>query len=136
MTGGSCFLGLWVALVPAGPAPPTPAPAPGARLILKNGTAYFLREPPSISGKRVVFTTTDGRLFSMDEREIASITAAPRSAPAPRRYDPHDSHSLGAIAKQQRDTRGKLAEVAPRSAPRRVRASARGHHPKPSPTPN
>lgn len=113
----------------AGPAAaPTQVPAPGSRLTLRNGTTYLLKEPPQISGTRVIFTTMDGRSFSMDESEIDTIGAAPRPTAAPRRYDQEDSHALGAIARQQRETRGKRAEVAPR-------APVRKKTPRPSRTP-
>lgn len=119
---------LWLAA-----APPSSAADSGAasRLVLRNGTVFMLKEPPRISGTRVVFTTLDGKMFSLDESEVASIGAAPPPTPAVRRYDQQDSKALGAIARQQRDARGKRAEVAPRAAAR-PRAPARTRTPKPS----
>ena len=111
---------IWLARVPDPPSQPM-------RLTLKNGTVYVLKEPPRVSGTRVVFTTRDGRLFSMDQSEIEGIRAAPRPNPTPRRYDSGDSHALGAIARQQRDRKGKAAEVAPRSS------AVRRPTPKPRP---
>jgi hypothetical protein len=102
------------------------AAEPASRLVLKNGTVYLLKEPPRISGTRVVFTTIDGTLFSLDESEIASIGSAPAPTPAQKRYDQEDSRNLGAIARQQRDAKGQRAEVAPRPA--------RKATPKPKPT--
>jgi hypothetical protein len=119
-------------------------PDPGSRLVLKNGTVYLLKEPPRISGTRVVFTTVDGKLFSLDESEVASIGSAPAPTPVPRRYDQEDSRALGAIARQQRDAKGKRAEVAPRAARRTTtpKSDAKSSKPKvrskrsrPKPTP-
>jgi hypothetical protein len=105
------------------------------RLTLRNGTVYLLREPPRISGKRVIFTTQDGRVFTMDQSEIETVGAAPRPTPTPRRFDSGDSHALGAIARQQRERRGKKAEVAPRQAVRRP-TPIPPRHPRPRPSPS
>ena len=109
----------------AGPASPpaTVTPAP-MRLTLKNGTVYILREPPRISGRLVIFTTMDGRAFSMDQNEIEAVGVVPRVSPTPRRYNVEDSHALGAITRQEREHQGKKAEVAPRQAVK---------HPTPTP---
>lgn len=96
---------------------PPPDTAPGTRLTLRNGTVYILKEPPRITGTRVVFTTADGQLLSLDESEIQSIGSTPAPTPSPKRYDQEDSRALGAIARQQRDAKGRRAEVAPRAAP-------------------
>lgn len=112
------------------------APEPGSRLVLKNGTVYLLKEPPRISGTRVVFTTVDGKMFSLDESEVSSIGSAPAATPVPRRYDQQDSRALGAIARQQRDARGKRAEVAPRgasSAPKKAKPKAQTKKPASKP---
>jgi|SRR6476619_236628 hypothetical protein len=84
------------------------------RLTLKNGTVYLLKEPPRISGRLVIFTTMDGRAFSMDQNEIETVGAVPRVSPTPRRYNVEDSHALGAITRQEREHQGKKAEVAPK----------------------
>lgn len=97
--------------------PPPPDAGPGTRLTLRNGTVYILKEPPRITGTRVVFTTADGRLLSLDESEIQSIGSTPAPTPSPKRYDQEDSRALGAIARQQRDATGRRAEVAPTVAP-------------------
>ena len=102
-----------------------PPEAPGTKLTLRNGTVYILKEPPRITGTRVVFTTTDGRLLSLDESEIQSIGSVPAPTPPPRRYDQEDSRALGAIARQQRDAKGRRAEVAPREASRKRAAAAK-----------
>lgn len=119
---------VWLAAAPAVWAADSGA---ASRLVLRNGTVYLLKEPPRISGTRVVFTTLEGKMFSLDESEVASIGAAPAPTPFVRRYDQEDSRALGAIARQQRDARGKRAEVAPRAASRQ-RTPARAKTPKPS----
>ncbi len=119
---------LVVAWLAAGPVT-TSQPGGPSRLVLRDGTVYFLKEAPRMSGTRVIFTTTEGKTFSMDEKEIDSIGSTPRAPAAPRRYDQGDSRELGAIARQQRDVRGKRAEVAPR-APRAARAPRTVKSPK------
>lgn len=105
------------------------------RLTLKNGTVYILREPPRISGRLVIFTTMDGRAFSMDQNEIEAVGVAPHAKPTPRRYDSEDSHALGAITRQEREQQGKKAEVAPRpNVKHRTPTPAPPRHPRPSPT--
>ncbi len=95
-----------------GPANPT------SRLTLRNGIVYLLAEPPRISGKRVVFTTMDGQMYSMDQSEVQSISAAPPPTRTPAHsYSTQDSRALGALARQDREARGLKAEVAPRRAP-------------------
>ncbi|MEP6768087.1 MAG: hypothetical protein ABJC61_05420 [Acidobacteriota bacterium] len=97
--------------------PEAPSPAPTSRLTLRNGTVYLLREPPRVSGSRVVFTTMDGQLYSMDQSEIESI-GAPRPTRTPRPYySTEDSRALGALARRDREARGLRAEVSPRRAP-------------------
>jgi hypothetical protein len=109
------------------------SPAVG-KLVLKNGTVYLLKEPPRFVGSRVVFTTTDGKLLSLDESEIASIGGG-EPTPVPNRYDQEDSRALGAIAREQRDAKGKNAEVAPYSPPKRTPKPAKTPAPKPKPKP-
>ncbi|HYK41418.1 MAG TPA: hypothetical protein VE007_03450 [Thermoanaerobaculia bacterium] len=124
---------LLCAILLAGPPAPVPTQPP-TRLTLRNGTVYMLREPPRISGARVVFTTLDGRTFTMEQSEIEAVGAAPRPTATPRRYDSGDSHALGAIARQQRDRRGKKAEVAPRQ-PAVRRPTPTPRHPRRHPSP-
>lgn len=126
------FLATATRLSPA----PNPPPAAGGttRLTLRNGTVYLLKEPPRISGTRIVFTTLDGRVFMMDQSEIEGVGAAPRPTVTPKKYDTGDSRALGAIARQQRDRQGKRAAVAPRSAVRRPTRTPRPRV-RPAPTP-
>jgi hypothetical protein len=91
------------------------AMAAPTRMVLKDGTVYLLQDPPRLSGSRLVFTTAEGKTFSIDESEVESIGTAPAPTAAPRRLNPHDSHALGAFARQQRARKGKASLIAPRS---------------------
>ncbi len=109
---------LFLALLPVSDLPVT-------RMTLKNGTVYLLKDPPSASGGRIIFTTVEGKVFSLAESEVATIGSVPAPTPAPRGYNVQDSRELGAIARQQRARRGKTAEVAPGEATKKpVRAKA------------
>lgn len=119
---------LVLALAPTGIAPPT-------RMTLKNGTVYLLKDPPRISGGRVVFTTADGKVYSLPEAEVLSIGTVPAPTPTARRLNPQDSRELGAIARQQRARRGKTAEVAPRSEAT-PRSARKGKTPPRTPSPH
>jgi hypothetical protein len=95
----------------------TPATVP-AQIRLKNGTVYRLKEPPFRKDGRMIFTTTDGKVYSLDETEVSEVrllspTPTPRTAP-----NPQDSHDLGAIARQQNHKTGKHTLVAPAPTPR------------------
>jgi hypothetical protein len=92
---------------------------------LKDGRVMRLKEAPRISGGRIVFTTVEGRTYSLAESEVLSIGAEPTPTPTPRVVNPLDSHNLGAIARQERQKTGKRAEVAVRPTPA----------PKPPPAP-
>jgi len=109
-------------------APGSPSPPP-LRLKLKDGRVYVLKEPPTLDGTRYVFETVEGKFYSLDQSEVASLGAAPRPTPARPRLNPQDSHALGAIARQQREHRGKSADVAPQAEHKPKRK------PKPTPTP-
>ena len=117
------------------PGPDPAAPAnPVSRLTLRNGTVFLLIEPPRITGSRVVFTTMDGQIYSMDQNEVESISAAPRPTRTPAHsYSVQDSRALGALARQDREARGLKAEVAPRRAPvakKRARKAAKTPTPR------
>jgi hypothetical protein len=92
----------------------TAAAAPPTRMTLKDGTVYVLREPPRLAGTRLVFTTQDGKVYSIDEKEVDAIGTPATPTPSVRGHNPLDSHALGAIARQQRARKGKAALVAPR----------------------
>ncbi|HSS44120.1 MAG TPA: hypothetical protein VLO07_02175 [Thermoanaerobaculia bacterium] len=115
------FAILW--LVPGSPGPPV------LRLKLRDGRVYLLKEPPSLDGTRYVFKTVDGKVYSLDQSEVVSVGPVPRPTQGRARPNPQDSRALGAITRQQRERRGKSAEVAPRTTRRATRK------PKPTPTP-
>jgi hypothetical protein len=118
-----------VGLAPVAPNPPT-------RLKLKDGTVYLLKKPPTLDGTRYVFEAADGRVYSLDQSEVASINPAPRPTPARAMPNPQDSRALGAITRQQRERRGKSAEVAPRTTRRPTRKPKPTRTPRPLPTPS
>jgi len=89
-----------------------------AQMRLKDGTVYRLKGPPYLKDGRFVFTTTEGRVFSLAEKEVDEIellspTPVPRAAP-----NPQDSRDLGAFARQERRKTGKHTLVAPAPTPR------------------
>lgn len=95
--------------------PPTTVPT---QMRLKDGTTYQLKEPPFLKDGRFIFTTTDGKVFSLSEKEVDEIhllgpTPVPRVAP-----NPQDSRALGAIAQQERRKTGKRVAVSPAPTPR------------------
>jgi hypothetical protein len=95
--------------------PPAAVPA---RMRLKDGTIYRLKEPPLLKHGRFVFTTVDGKFFSIADKEVDEIqlvgpTPEPRALP-----NPQDSRALGAIVREHRRRTGKRALVAP--APKSV----------------
>jgi hypothetical protein len=98
-------------------------PPPGSTLILRDGSVFVLREPARLVGKRFVFQTRDGRVYSVEASEVQSAGAPPPPASAPPRLNRHDSRQLGAIVRSERNRKGKAVEVAPRPArpPRKPR---------------
>lgn len=101
---------------------------------LKDGRVMRLKEPPRIAGGRIVFTTVEGRTYSLAEADVISIGLEPTPTPTPRVLNPMDSHNLGAIARQERATTGKKAEVATTTTatPRPTRAPKRTPTPRPA----
>lgn len=122
---------LALAVVFALAASPTPSSHPATIMKLKDGRVMHLTAPPKISGGRIVFTTTDGHTYSLQESDVMSIGLEPTPTPTPREINPLDSHNLGAIAREQRSQTGKKAEVASKitSTPKPTRP------PKKTPTP-
>ncbi len=109
-------------------------PYPVSRMTLKNGTVYMLKEPPRISGGRIVFTTTEGKMYSLSEAEVESVSDVARPTPSPRvTYNPQDSRDLGAIARQKRRGRGLAAPAS--SGPPAARTPRPGRRVKPTRTP-
>jgi hypothetical protein len=101
---------------------------------LKDGRVMRLKEAPRIAGGRIVFTTVDGRTYSLAESDVLSIGAEPTPTPTPRVLNPMDSHNLGAIAQTERQKTGKKAELAMRAAPTPKPAKT-PRPPKRTPTP-
>ena len=94
--------------------PPAEVPA---RMRLKDGTVYRLKEPPFLKEGRFIFTTTDGRVYSIGEKEVDEIrllgpTHRPRTSP-----NPQDSRALGAVARDERHKTGKRVPVSPVPTP-------------------
>jgi hypothetical protein len=88
-----------------------------------------------MEGGKAVFTTTDGKTYSLDASEVKSFVGSP---PTPTRppptYNPQDSRALGAIARQERSKTGKTTDLsASQPSPRATRRPTKTH-PKSSPT--
>ena len=96
-----------------------------------------LKEPPRVAGGRIVFTTVEGRTYSLAESDVFAIGAEPTPTPTPPVLNPLDSHSLGAIAQDQRQKTGKKAEVAlhPTRSPKPTRTPRPPPKKTPTPTP-
>ena len=94
----------------------TPVTIP-AQMRLKDGTVYELKEPPFLKNGRFIFTTQDGKVLSLAETEVDEIKLL-SSAPPDRALNPHDSHQLGAIARERRRSRGSYTLLAPAPTPR------------------
>jgi hypothetical protein len=109
---------LWITALAA-----TPVTVP-AQMRLKDGTIYQLKEAPHLKGGRFVFTTSEGKVFSLAEGEVDEIkllTPPPAERAA---LNPHDSHQLGAIAQRERRKKGKYTLIAPAPTARPRRNSA------------
>ena len=111
--------------------------APPSRMTLKDGRVFDLKDLP-LAGRRIVFTTTDGKVYSMDETEVVTISIRTPPTPPSRTYNPQDSRALGAIARQQRNRKGistilggprSPARRNPRRTPVRPPAPRPGHGP-------
>lgn len=89
-----------------------------AQLRLKDGTVYQLQEPPYLKDGRFIFTTSEGKVFSLAEAEVEEIRLLAPPAASKAALNPQDSRQLGAIAHQQRRKTGKSSPVAPAPTPR------------------
>lgn len=94
----------------------TPVTIP-AQMRLKDGTVYDLKQPPYLKNGRFIFTTHDGKVLSLAEIEVDEITLQSPAAPG-RALNPHDSHQLGAIARERRRSKGSYTLLAPAPTPR------------------
>jgi len=114
-----------------------PAPTPPPTLTLRDGRVFQLREPPRKEGDRVVFTTTEGKSYSLPSSDVQSfVPVPPTPTRPPRTYNPQDSRDLGAIARQQRAETGKttdLSEAPPTPRPTRPPKTRTKSTPAPSP---
>lgn len=88
-------------------------------LVMKSGEKYQLKTSATHKNGRVTFTTTANRFLSVSESEIAQEIAGP-PPPAPKQINRTDSRQLGAIAREQREERGKSAPVAGKSAEKKT----------------
>lgn len=109
-------------------APVSPSPS---IMKLRDGRVMRLKDAPRIAGGRIVFTTVEGKTYSLAESEVLSIGAEPTPSPTPHFVNTLDSHNLGAIARQERQKTGRKAEVAARPTPGPKQAPP----PKPTKTP-
>ena len=94
----------------------TPVTIP-AQMRLKDGTVYELKQPPYLKNGRFIFTTHDGKVLSLAEIEVDEIKLLPPAAPG-RALNAHDSHQLGAIARERRRSEGSYTLLAPAPTPR------------------
>lgn len=92
----------------ASPAEPT------STLTLRDGRVFLLQKPARRVGNRLVFRTREGKTYSVESTEVRSTGAHPEPTPGPPRLDRHDSRALGAIARAERNRKGKRVEIAPR----------------------
>lgn len=113
-----------------------PVPTPPPTLTLRDGRVFQLKEPPRAEGDRVVFTTTDGKSYSLPSSDVRSfVPLPPTPTRPPRTYNPQDSRALGAIARQQRAETGKttdLSETPPTPRPTRPPKTRTKSTPAPS----
>ena len=94
----------------------TPVTIP-AQMRLKDGTVYELKQPPYLKNGRFIFTTHDGKVLSLAEIEVDEIKLQLPADPG-RALNPHDSHQLGAIARERRRSKGTYTLLAPAPTPR------------------
>ena len=109
-----------------------PAATPPPTLTLRDGRTFQLAAPARQENGRVIFTTTEGKTYSLDAADVRSaVDRPPASTRTPKVYNPMDSQNLGAIAREERAKTGKTTEL---SSPR---ATASPGKPRPtrSPTP-
>lgn len=131
------LLALPVRLLLAGPAP-TPPPM----LTLRDGRTFHLSAPARRENGRVIFTTTEGKTYSLDAADVVSeVDRPPTPTREPKVYNPMDSQNLGAIARQERAKTGKTTDLSsehPTARPSKTSTHkpARTVTPKTTPTPH
>ena len=93
-----------------------PATVP-TQITLNDGAVYRLKEPPFLKDGRYIFTTADGKVYSLPEADVREVKLL-GPAPAPRESpNPQDSRALGAITRQQNRKTGKHTQIAPAPTP-------------------
>jgi hypothetical protein len=133
----------WLLALPLSALLAAAAPTPPPTLTLKDGRVFELKSPPRHEAGRIVFTTTEGKTYTLNESEVKSFVGEP---PAPTRgpstYNPQDSRALGAIARQERANTGKTTDLSttaspPRSTrpPKKTPTAKRTKSPRPTRTP-
>jgi len=118
---GILALSLWALVAP-------PAPTPRPRLTLRDGRVFELTGPPRKEAGHVIFTTKEGKTYSLPESEVQSfVDVPPTPTRPPSSYNQEDSRALGAIARQERAKTGKTTDLSspPAStAPARTKTAA------------
>lgn len=118
-----------------------PAPTPAPMITLRDGRTFHLTAPARRENGRVVFTTTEGKTYSLDAADVVSaVDQPPTPTRTPKVYSPMDSQNLGAIARQERAKTGKTTELSaqhPTARPSKTptRKPVRTATPKASPSP-
>jgi len=117
------------------------APTPPPTLTLKDGRVFYLKRAPHEEHGRLVFTTLEGKTYSLDRNEVRSFVNAPPTATrTPRVLNPQDSRELGAIARQKRQREGKTTDLSgprvTRTPPGRARSRTRVPTPARTPKPS
>jgi hypothetical protein len=133
---GIFALSLWALVAP-------PAPTPLPRLTLRDGRVFELSGPPRTEAGHVIFTTKEGKTYSLPASEVQSfVDVPPTPTRPPKTYNQEDSRALGAIAREERAKTGKSTVLSSQPAstppPRTKTASSKKtttHAPKkPTPT--
>ncbi len=102
---GILALSLWALAAP-------PAPTPLPRLTLRDGRVFELTGPPRKEAGHVIFTTKEGKTYSLLESEVKSfVDVPPTPTRPPSSYNQEDSRALGAIARQERAKTGKTTDL-------------------------
>jgi hypothetical protein len=107
---GILALSLWALAAP-------PAPTPLPRLTLRDGRVFELTAAPRTEAGRVIFTTKEGKTYSLPASEVQSfVDVPPTPTRVPSGYNPQDSRALGAIARQERAKTGKKTDLSASAA--------------------
>lgn len=102
-------------------------------LTMKSGESYRLKSASVHKNGVVTFTTIDGRLLSVKEKEVAREAEAPPATP-PKHANRGDTRQLGAFAREQRQETGKSAPVAGKEASPKTQGKKPEKKPEPPKT--